>query len=152
MVSITDIGPLSKTMQLRGKDVEVTGISALILFDVLKDSDAMKKLFMERELNTENIQSLSASAPHIMGQLIASALGHHGEPDFIEAAMKNLSAGEQAEILANMIAVSFPSGLPAFMDQMTSLVGGSSGNSVLSGAAVVTKSQQASPAASETAT
>lgn len=122
MASLIDIGPLTKKVTLRGQDFEVQGLSALVIFDMLRDSPAVQKMFLEKKMGENDLSSLIALAPQFVGQVIAGAVGEHGKPEVVDFAITKLTAGEQLEVLEATVELSFPKGLSSALDALTRLM------------------------------
>lgn len=127
MVSLVDIGPLSSKVTLRGQDVEVRGVPVITIFEILQGNTAVKKMFLDRSLKAEDIETLIASTPLVFGQIIAAATGKPGDDETIKFAMFDLYAGEQAMIIEKALSLSFPQGLQSFMDTLTGMFSGEAG-------------------------
>lgn len=121
MVSLIDIGPLKGSVMLRGQEIAVSGLPVLVIFEVLKDNEALKKMFMERSFKADDVMTLVNTSPLILAQFIAAGVGKVGDEDTIEFAL-NLPAGEQAILLEKVLSMSFPSGLSSFIDCLTGLM------------------------------
>lgn len=148
MTSLVDIGPLRDNVNIRGRDFEVRPLSALLIFDMLRDNDSIKKMIMGGTMNAQNVMALVDSSPQLIGQIIASTLGEHGKPETIDFAMRELTLEEQAEVIQKAIKISFPKGLQSFFNTLTALISDDSNRSVSSrGAAAAMTSPQQSPAA-----
>jgi hypothetical protein len=122
MASLLDIGPLTKTVNIRGTDFAVQGLSALVIFDMLRDSPAVQKMFLEKRMNENDLTSLIALAPEFVGGVIASAVGEHGNKEVQAFAVTKLAAGEQLELLEATVNLSFPKGLTSAMEALTRLM------------------------------
>jgi hypothetical protein len=121
MVSLLDIGPLTKKVPIRGQQIEVKGISALAVFTLLSDIPELRKVVAEKGMDPAEVMSLIGSIPQAIGKIIAAATGHLGDADHIQAAI-NLTAGEQQELLSAIIELTFPRGLKSFIDGLLALV------------------------------
>jgi hypothetical protein len=149
MVSLVDIGPLTAPITIRGQEFELKGLPVAVIFEVMKDNVAIKKMLMDRSVNAEDLMMLVQTTPSILAQIIAAAFGKMGDDATIRFAMFELYAGEQAEIVEKVLGISFPHGLPQFIDTLRNLF---SGQAEASGKAADTKSPPGSPDASATAT
>lgn len=121
MTSLLDIGPLTKTVPIRGKDIEVSGITALSLFELLRDIPELRKVVAEKTIDPAEVTALVSSIPVALGGVIAAATGHFGDKKHIEAALK-LSAGEQQMLLSAALELTFPQGVKSFVDGLLALV------------------------------
>ena len=123
MVSLLDIGPPTRKVPIRGHDIEVSGITALGVFDLLRDIPELRKVVAEKAMDSDEIVNLISSIPIAIGKIIAAATGHTGDPDHIQAAVR-LSAGEQQELLSAIIELTFPRGVKSFVDGLLALAPG----------------------------
>jgi len=149
MTSLLDIGPLTKIVLIGGTNVEVSGLSAMTLFELLRDIPELRQLMARKQLTEENAASLVAQIPVAVGQIIAAAIGHHGDGDQIQAAIR-LPAGAQLDLLQAIVELTFPRGIKSFLDGLFALAPATSGG--VSGWGQATRSQEPSSDASGQAT
>lgn len=121
MVSLLDIGPLTKIVPIRGCGIEVSGVSALAIFELLRDVPELRKVVAERRLDPDELMSMVSSIPLALGNIIAAATGHLGDAKHVQAALA-LSAGEQQELLSAIAELTFPRGVKSFVDGLLALV------------------------------
>jgi hypothetical protein len=121
MVSLVDIGTLSDKVTLRGKEVEVTGVSVSVVVDLLANSDELRRLFAEKALDGDMVQALIAQAPLAVAQFIAAGTGKPRDEATIEFAYRQLTAGETYMIVKPMLSMTFPQGLNSFIEELTAL-------------------------------
>lgn len=112
MVSLIDIGPSKGTVDLRGQQLDVIGLTAKHLVGVMISFPEIRKILAEREAD---LGVLVAQFPLAVGMIIAAGTGHADEEDHIEIA-QNLPVGEQFEILKKLMELSFPKGPQSFLD------------------------------------
>lgn len=121
MVSLVDIGPLRGKVVLRGKEVETRGASASTIFEILTDSDEVRRLFAGRPLDGDMLLNLIQQAPLTVAKLIASGTGKQGDDATIEFAFRELTAGEQYDLLKSILGMTFPRGIRSFVEELTAL-------------------------------
>lgn len=148
MTSLLDIGPLTTKVTIRGTEIEVSGISAIGVFELLRDIPELRMLMAQKNMSEENAASLISQLPHAVGAIIAAATGHLGDKEHIAAALK-LSAGEQVEFISAIVPLTFPKGLKSFLDGLFALAPADLG---APGWAQATKSQEPSKDVSVQAT
>lgn len=121
MTSLLDIGPLTKKVPIRGLEIEVTGITALSLFEILRDVPDLRRLVSGKEITAGNAAAMLSAVPAALGGVIAAATGHLGDKDHIAAAL-GLSAGEQSSLIQAIVELTFPQGVKSFVDGLTALL------------------------------
>lgn len=119
MVSLLDIAPMKKIVEIRGNDIEVEGISADGLVHLLTTFPELQKLFAGRQIEQVELKSLIARFGYTVGEIIACGVGHQGDPEYIAFAMKALGVGEQTELLEAIIGLTFPKGIKSFLDGLS---------------------------------
>jgi hypothetical protein len=112
MVSLVDIGPSKGTVEVRGHDLDINGLTAEHIVGVLISFPEVRKVLAQREVD---LGGLIAQFPNAVAMIIASATGHADEAAHIEAASK-LTVGEQYDILTKVMELTFPKGLKSFLD------------------------------------
>jgi len=121
MVSLVDIGPLRDKVTIRNQVVETQGASAAVIFELLADSDELRRIFAERSLEGDMVMSLIQKAPLAIAQLIAAGTGKMGDAPTIEYAFRELTAGEQYDLVKSILGMTFPRGLRSFVEELTAL-------------------------------
>ena len=112
MVSLVDIGPAKATVEVRGQEVDVNGLTANHIIGILVSFPEVRKILAEREAD---LQLLISQSPAAVAQIIAAGTGHDGEQETIEVASK-LAIGEQYDLLAKIVELTFPKGVKSFLD------------------------------------
>lgn len=120
MVSLVDLGPLKKTVPIRGLDIEVKGITAHDIFALLQDYPELRYVLAGKKTEGDVVVSLINGIPGSLGSIIAAATGHAGEPEHIGAA-QTLTVGEQTLILEAAIELTFPQGVSSFAASLAKL-------------------------------
>lgn len=120
MTSLLDIGPLTENVPIRGKTIEVSGLSALAMFELLRDIPELRRLMAQKAIDANQAASLITQLPAAVGGIIAAATGHLGDKDHIAAAMK-LSADEQLSFIEAISRLTFPRGIKSFLDGLFAL-------------------------------
>lgn len=152
MVGLLDIGPLKKTVTIRGVDVEVVGLPVFMVFEAMASSPVVRRLIAGKSVPDDMVSSLITAAPEAVAAAIAAGVGKHGDPEYIGFATTQLSAGETELLLSAIIELTFPQGLKNFLDRLTVLIGSPSDAAADGGLAAGMTSQQLSAAADNTGT
>lgn len=121
MVSLLDIGDLRATVKIRGKELEVCGISGDVFLELLAEFPEMRKL-MAGATHKFEPNDLMRQVPAAVASIIAAATGTAGDAKAIAVARK-LSLGEQAELLHKIWELTFPQGITSFIAALEALKG-----------------------------
>jgi hypothetical protein len=112
MVSLVDIGPSLDTVELRGKTVEINGLTAEHIVGVLISFPEVRKILASKEAD---LGILIAQSPLAISRMIAAGTGKADDNPTIQFA-RNLGVGEQYEIMSKIFELTFPKGLQSFLD------------------------------------
>jgi hypothetical protein len=119
MVSLIDVGELSETVNIRGVEVPVTGISGRGLLGLLEKFPEVRKLFAARADEVDDT-AWAKLAPDALASVIAAGTGTPGDEAAIEVA-NGLPVSVQLELIEAILRLTFPDGLGPFVERMTSL-------------------------------
>lgn len=122
MTSLLDIAPAQASVTVRGQALEVHGVSAAGIAQLLVRFPELEALLSGKDV-TLDTKGLVAIAPRAVSVIIAAGTGHAGETEFEDAAEKNLTAGEQLEVLEAVIKLTMPEGVGPFVEKLLALVG-----------------------------
>lgn len=114
MVGLLDIAPLTKTVTIRDQPIEVTGVSAKGLAQLLLRFPELRALISGREVGLDQLLSLGGD---IIAAIIAAGCGQAGDAQ-AEAAAGRLGLDDQAELLAAIMTLTMPQGLGPFVDRL----------------------------------
>lgn len=148
MVSLADIGPLSKKVTIRNSEVTVRGVNVHEIFGLLEDFPGLKSVIAQRAVNGDLALSIIQGIPAAIGSIIACACGEGDNPKAAVGAQQ-LAVGEQAELLEAIAEMTFPKGVKSFVDSLVRLIDQASGGR---GWAAGTNSPEPSKSASAKAT
>ncbi len=123
MVSLVDIGPLTKTLQFRGEEVKVQGVAADALFHMLAQYPEMRMLMSGSYQPSDIVSGLFQIVPGVIGDIIAAGLGHAGN-EKEAAGARALTIGEQFEFVKAIVDVTFPGGIASFVEGLRGLAQG----------------------------
>jgi hypothetical protein len=121
VVSLLDIGELSKMVPIRGKELEVTGIPGEVFLELLAEFPEMRKLMAGAGHKLEP-NDLMKQVPAAVASVIAAATGTPGNDKAIAMA-RRLSLGEQVELLRAIWELTFPQGVTSFIEALEALKG-----------------------------
>lgn len=103
MAGLPDIAPSTRTVTVRGVDVQVPGADLAAIGGLIYRFQALADLF-EGEVD---VSSLMAQSQDVVAAVIAAGLGCYGDSEQEEKA-KALNALEQAELLEAILAATLP--------------------------------------------
>lgn len=144
MASLLDIGPLTASVTVRGKDIPVNGIGADTLVQLLNDYPELRK-YMAGGLGGDVNQDLMTKlGPNIVNVIILAGAGMKVSDEKALAVVKGLTIGEQMVLLEPILMMTFPKGFPSFVEALSRIAGESSasegeGEAAASGKAPATK-------------
>lgn len=121
MTSLLDIGDISRKVVIRGKEMEVVGISGETFLHLLTDFPEIQKV-MAGAAHKIDPTDLMRQVPAAVAAIIAAATGTPGDKK-AEARARILSLGEQTEILKEVWELTFPKGIGPFLEALDALKG-----------------------------
>jgi hypothetical protein len=136
MAGLLSIAPLTETVEVRGVPTAVTGVTAQGIAQLLFRFPDLRKMWSTGKWDTDQLL--------VMSDDILSAIIAAGVAGIDEVNAANLALDEKAELLGAVIRVTMPRGPVPFMDTLTRLMGGVSGEALPK--APVTKSLKPSKA------
>jgi hypothetical protein len=120
MVSLVDIVPQRRTVQISAGALELRGLGLRQIADLLVRFPELRKLFVEGAPALDSDQLL-ADAPDAIGAIVAQAAD---QPDAAAAIANALSLEDLAECLVVIRDLTMPNGVAPLFDRLTALVGG----------------------------
>jgi hypothetical protein len=145
VISLVEIGPMREMVPLRDGEIEVRGVPAESIFQLLMDFPELKRVFEGKRLESEIIAELVGMGGRILASLIAAGCGFLGDEKAITSAQVNLTIGESTDILTAMMRLTFPQGARNFIDAVMGLLQSGGGAQTW---AAATKSPEPSNSAS----
>jgi len=109
MAGLLDIAPLVEEFDIRGTKIDVGGISAAGVANLLSRFPDLGQLVTGRSNNVDPDRLFSLGGD-VVQAVIAAGCGSPGDKGAEEAAGK-LSVGEQADLLGIILRISLPNGL-----------------------------------------
>jgi hypothetical protein len=121
MVSLIDIVPQTRTVQIAAGELTLRGLGLRQIADLLVRFPELRKLLVEGAPAVE-IDTLLALAPDAVGTIIAQA---SGQPDAADAITDALSLDDIGECLVAIRDLTMPMGVGPFMQRLARLVSAS---------------------------
>lgn len=132
MPGLLDIADLPRTVTIQGVDLQVRGLDALDLANLIGRFDEVRALLSGKDLEITP-ERLLEMVPEAIGAILAMGTGDGGNPAAEERAHK-LNAGDQLELLAAIIELTMPQGVGPFMvtvNRLVKAVGGATSGAAL---------------------
>jgi hypothetical protein len=120
MVSLVDIIPQTRRVQINGGEVELRGLGLRHIADLFVRFPELRKLFVEGAPEMD-MDTLIAGAPDAVAAIIASAAGQPEAEDTIADA---LPIDEIMDCLLVVRDLTMPNGPAPLLDRLTRLLGG----------------------------
>ena len=114
MVGLLDIAPLTQTVTVRDHPIEVTGVSAKGVAQLLLRFPELRALISGRDVGLDQLLALGGD---IIAAVIAAGCGQAGDAQ-AEAAAGRLGLDDQAELLAAIMTLTMPQGIGPFVDKL----------------------------------
>lgn len=119
-VNLADLGPLTETVKVRGKDYEVRAITVSDIIWFLGKFPDFATLLGPKAATLSARQMITALAPRTLGVLIATALGKNKDDADMWSA-ENLSASETLKFVGAIFRLTFPDGVGPFVEELGAL-------------------------------
>jgi hypothetical protein len=142
MVSLTDLVDIKRTVTVRGEQVEIAGITAETLGQLINSFPELR-MALSGHAGELSPQHLISMGPRIVASVIAAGVGKPGDAAQ-EAAAAKLALGEQLAMIEAIFEVTFPTGVGPFVEKLRSWGFLDDGGIVASGWAQGTNSQKPS--------
>lgn len=110
MVSLRDIGPLRRTVNLRGTDVQVGGITARAVVMLIDRFPTVRQMLSTRGTKSISIDEILRLAPEVLAAIAVAGMGNCGNEEEEKIALDEndgLNIGEFAEIIMKMLEITF---------------------------------------------
>jgi hypothetical protein len=119
MVSLTDIGPAKATVLIRGQELDIVGLTAENIAEILLQFPEIRRMLVQVDPGMDVINQLMLRIPDAINLVIAAACGVDlNDKEKREAACKaaaNFTVGEQYLIIESMLKITFPQGMANFL-------------------------------------
>jgi hypothetical protein len=119
MVSLIDIVPQTRRVQINGGEVELRGLGLRQVAGLLVRFPELRKAFVEGA-PAFDVEELLVLAPDAIGSLIAEAAG---QPEAADNIADALALDDLAECLLAVRDLTMPNGPAPFLDRLTRLLG-----------------------------
>jgi len=120
MVSLLDIVPQKRTVQLSSGELEVRGLGLRKIAGLLLRFPTLRNLFIEGGGEGLTVETLLVVAPDAVGAIIAEAAG---QPDAAEAIADGFAIDDVAECLIAVRDLTMPGGAAPFFARLRQLGG-----------------------------
>jgi hypothetical protein len=114
MVGLLDIAPLTQTVTVRDQPIEVTGVSAKGVAQLLLRFPELRALISGRDVGLDQLLALGGD---IIAAVIAAGCGMPGDEQ-AEATAGHLGLDDQAELLTAIMTLTMPQGIGPFVDKL----------------------------------
>lgn len=135
MTSLLDIGPLTASVTVRGKDITVNGIGSDTLVQLLNDYPDIRKMMAGALGGKVDEGAVVKLGPEIMTAIILAGAGFKANDEKAKEKIASLTIGEQMIILDPIMTMTFPKGFPSFVEAISRFAGESADVAVEGGAA-----------------
>jgi hypothetical protein len=119
MVGLIDIAPAVETVTVRGKPVEVYGVSASGIAYLLRKYPELRMLMSGMSIEQDKLFALGGE---VVPAIIAAGCGHPGSADHEKAAAM-LGVSEQFDLLAAILKLTMPGGPGPFVERLQNIAG-----------------------------
>jgi hypothetical protein len=122
MVSLVDIVPQKRTVQIAAGELELRGLGLRQIADLFLQYPVLRNLFVEGSPEV-GLAELIVQMPDAVGTIIAEAAG---QPEAAETIVNGgaLTADELLDCLLVIRELTFPRGVGPLMERLTALLGG----------------------------
>lgn len=116
--SLLDIAPLSETISVGGKQIEVSGISIKNVANLLVRYPKLLDILLQRK--TLDAKELVSLVPEATAAVIAIGVGRPSDKKF-EAKAETLAIGDQIALVSAIIKFTLPGGFGPLVEQIEGL-------------------------------
>jgi hypothetical protein len=121
LASLLDIGPLTASVTVRGQNINVVGIGADTMVQLLsKYPDLQKYMSGTSDVDTAKLIGV---VPDIADAIILSGTGLKDDDEKAIGIVKSLTIGEKMIVLEPIMMMTFPKGFPAFTEALERMAG-----------------------------
>ena len=117
MASLLEIATVARQVDVRGLKIDVYGVSAQGIVELMVRFPEVGKAFSGVEPDTAALMKL---APQALAAFIAAGCGQPGSVELEEVAAK-LGVGEQTELVEEIVRLTFPRGIGPFVESLKKL-------------------------------
>jgi hypothetical protein len=120
MVSLLDIVPQKRSVQIAAGELELRGLGLRQIADLLLRFPTLRNLFTQGEPEGITVEALLILAPDAVGAIIAEAAG---QPDAAEAIADGFAIDDVAQCLIAVRDLTMPGGVAPFFERLRQLGG-----------------------------
>jgi hypothetical protein len=120
MVSLIDIVPQTRTVQIASGDLTLRGLGLRQIADLLVRFPTLRNLFVFDGALALDVDTLIRVAPDAIGAIVAEAAG---QPEAAESVAEGLPLNDIAECLLTVLDLTMPNGPSPFLGVLTKLLG-----------------------------
>jgi hypothetical protein len=122
VASLLDIGPLTASVTVRGKEISVSGIGADTLVQLLNNYPEIKQ-YMGGFSGAVNEDFMTKLGPEIVDAIIMAGAGFKLDNKDARDKVSSLYLGEKMEMLEPIMMMTFPKGFPSFVEALSRIAG-----------------------------
>lgn len=130
MTSLVDLGALKEEVTVRGTKLNVSGISAENILNLLVEIPELRLVFAGKEIE-DPLTVLTQRGGRGLAAVLVMGLGLWSDDKETRekeiSAARGLTAGEQTDLLRAIFRLTFPQGITSFMEGLTSVMGSAVG-------------------------
>lgn len=123
MSSLLDIGPLTASVTVRGKDIVLNGIGSDTLVQLMHDHPDLHRYMSGALGGKVGEDQLMKLGPEISMAIILAGAGFKSHDEKARKIVASLTIGEQMMLLDPIMTMTFPKGFPSFVDAMSRFAG-----------------------------
>lgn len=116
-MSLLEIANVERTVEIRGKKVAVTGVSALGIAQMMARFPEFGKMLSGMKLDNLDLAKM---APRALNAFIAAGCGNPAD-DAAEEIAGKLGVGEQLELIDEILRLTFPRGVGPFVERLKAM-------------------------------
>lgn len=121
MVGLLDIAEVPpETVNIRGTEVSVNGLSAQTIAQILTRFESLQKMLVGEVVFGPKI--ILEAGPDVIAGIIAAGTGQFNNPE-VEAKALTLNVGEQYELVTKIIDLTFGKSMGPFVEKVRGLLG-----------------------------
>jgi len=117
MAGLLDIAPLSSKVSIRGTAVDVCGVSAKGIAQLILRFPELREMMVGREVSVDRLLGIGGDA---VAAIIAAGCGDFSAE--AEAAAAALSIDEQADLLGAILKLTMPGGLAPLVEKLSGVL------------------------------
>lgn len=117
MVGLLDIAPIKASVDVNGTKIELSGLDASSIFNILYRFPVLREAIAKRTFNPEDLFHYGGG---VVDAIIAAGVGFVGDEEQ-EKAVSNISLDKQVECIIQIFKLTFPNGIGPLVEQLEML-------------------------------